>query len=107
MKTKLDYNRDDYNVVVRSERVSPHYNPVEVLFTPINKSVLVFDNVTRLKDNDLVMKLRMGIEINASMNKLIFRFSGDVLPEYITDLEKAVMYNRVITREIVKDVQKD
>jgi len=57
MTTKLDYNRESFNVVVKSELVSPFYNKVEMAIKPIKGHKLDTVAISNLSKTLIIKKL--------------------------------------------------
>lgn len=102
MTTKLDYNRDSYNVVVRSELVSPFLTNVEMVVRPINNHKLDTVAISNLDKTLMIKKLKAevgyeSVPINdINYERLIIKYAGDVLPEDIMYLEEVIKIQNCI-----------
>ncbi len=96
MTTKLDYNRNSYNVVVRSELVSPFLTNVEMVVRPIHNHKLDTVAISNLNKTLIIKKLKAevvyeSVPINdINYERLIIKYVGNVLPEDIVNLEEVV-----------------
>lgn len=61
MTTKLDFNRNSYNVVVRSESVSPSLTNVEMVVIPINNHKLDTVAISNLNKTLIIKKLKAEV----------------------------------------------
>lgn len=103
MTTKLDYNRESFNVVVKSELVSPFYNKVEMTVKPIKGHKLDTVAISNLSKTLIIKKLKAevgyeSVPINdINYERLIIKYAGDVLPKDIVNLEEVIkMQNCII-----------
>lgn len=102
MTTKLDYNRDSYNVVVRSELVSPFLTNVEMVVRPINNHKLDTVAISNLDKTLMIKKLKAevgyeSVPINdINYERLIIKYVGNVLPEDIVNLEEVIKMQNCI-----------
>lgn len=112
MQTKLNYNREQYNVVVRKELKTPFVTEVEVVFTPINNHRIVRENLKGIKDSSIMNRLHLSFDHRVdnihefNHEDLTFKYVGEVLPEDILELEDELKKNHVFNKEVV-NVQKD
>lgn len=102
MTTKLDYNRESFNVVVKSELVSPFYNKVEMTVKPIKGHKLDTVAISNLSKTLIIKKLKAevgyeSVPINdINYERLIIKYAGDVLPEDIVNLEEVIKMQNCI-----------
>lgn len=102
MTTRLDYNRNSYNVVVRSELVSPFLTNVEMVVRPINNHKLDTVAISNLNKTLLIKKLKAevvyeSVPINdINYERLIIKYVGNVLPEDIVNLEEVIKMQNCI-----------
>lgn len=102
MTTKLDYNRNSYNVVVRSELVSPFLTNVEMVVRPINNHKLDTVAISNLNKTLIIKKLKAevgyeSVPINdINYERLIIKYVGNVLPEDIVNLEEVIKMQNCI-----------
>lgn len=102
MTTKLDYNRNSYNVVVRSELVSPFLTNVEMVVRPINNNKLDTVAISNLNKTLIIKKLKAevgyeSVPINdINYERLIIKYVGNVLPEDIVNLEEVIKMQNCI-----------
>ncbi len=102
MTTKLDYNRNSYNVVVRSELVSPFLTNVEMVVRPIHNHKLDTVAISNLNKTLIIKKLKAevvyeSVPINdINYERLIIKYVGNVLPEDIVNLEEVVKMQNCI-----------
>lgn len=102
MKTNLDYNRESYNVVVRSELVSPFFNKVEMTVKPIKGHKLDTVAISNLSKTLIIKKLNAevvyeSVPVNGiQYERLTFKYAGDVLPEDIVNLEEVIKMQNCI-----------
>lgn len=112
MQTKLDYNREQYNVIVRRELKTPFVPEVEVVFTPIKSNRIVRENLKGIKDSKIMNRLHLSFDHrvdnihNFNHEDLKFKYVGEVLPEDILELEDELKKNHIFSKEVV-NVQKD
>ena len=112
MQTKLDYNREQYNVIVRKGLKTPFVTEVEVVFTPINNHCIVRENLKGIKDSSILNRLHLSFDHRVdnihefNHEDLTFKYVGGVLPEDILELEDELKKNHVFNKEVV-NVQKD
>ena len=102
MTTKLDYNRTSYNVVVKSELVSPFYNKVEMTVKPIKGHKLDTVAISNLSKTLIIKKLKAEVVYESipvkgiQYESLTFKYVGDVLPEDIVNLEEVIKMQNCI-----------
>lgn len=102
MATKLDFNRNSYNVVVRSELVSPYLTNVEMVVRPINGHKLDTVAISNLNKTLIIKKLKAevgyeSVPINdINYEHLIIKYAGNVLPEDIVNLEEVIKLQNCI-----------
>lgn len=102
MTTKLDYNRNSYNVVVRSELVSPFLTNVEMVVRPIYNHKLYTVAISNLNKTLIIKKLKAevvyeSVPINdINYERLIIKYAGNVLPEDIVNLEEVIKLQNCI-----------
>lgn len=102
MTTKLDYNRTSYNVVVKSELVSPFYNKVEMTVKPIKGHKLDTVAISNLSKTLIIKKLNAEVVYESipvkgiQYESLTFKYVGDVLPEDIVNLEEVIKMQNCI-----------
>ena len=112
MQTKLDYNREQYNVIVRRELKTPYVTEVEVVFTPINNHRIVRENLSGIKNSSIMNRLHLSFNHrvdnihNFSHEDLTFKYTGELYPEDIVELEDELKKNQGFNKEVV-NVQKD
>lgn len=112
MQTKLDYNREQYNVVVRKELKTPFVTEVEVIFTPIKSNRIVRENLKGIKDSSILNRLHLSFDhridnIHEFNNEdLTFKYVGELYPEDIVELEEELKKSHCFVKEVV-NVQKD
>lgn len=102
MTTKLDFNRNSYNVVVRSELVSPFLTNVEMVVRPINGHKLDTVAISNLSKTLIIKKLNAevvyeSVPVNGiQYERLIIKYVGNVLPEDIMYLEEVIKMQNCI-----------
>lgn len=102
MTTKLDFNRNSYNVVVRSELVSPYLTNVEMVVRPINSHKLDTVAISNLSKTLIIKKLNAEVVYESTpingiqYERLTFKYAGDVLPEDIVNLEEVIKMQNCI-----------
>lgn len=102
MTTKLDFNRNSYNVVVRSELVSPFLTNVEMVVRPINGHKLDTVAISNLSKTLIIKKLNAevvyeSVPVNGiQYERLIIKYVGNVLPEDIVNLEEVIKMQNCI-----------
>lgn len=102
MTTKLDYNRESFNVVVKSELVSPFYNKVEMTINPIKGHKLDTVAISNLSKTLIIKKLNAEVAYESTpingiqYERLTFKYSGDLLPEDIMYLEEVIKIQNCI-----------
>lgn len=102
MTTKLDFNRNSYNVVVRSELVSPYLTNVEMVVRPINGHKLDTVAISNLNKTLIIKKLNAevvyeSVPVNGiQYERLIIKYVGNVLPEDIVNLEEVIKMQNCI-----------
>ena len=102
MTTKLDYNRESFNVVVKSELVSPFYNKVEMTIKPIKGHKLDTVAISNLSKTLIIKKLNAEVVYESTpihgiqYERLTFKYAGDVLPEDIMYLEEVIKMQNCI-----------
>lgn len=102
MKTNLDYNRESFNVVVRSELVSPFFNKVEMTVKPIKGHKLDTVAISNLSKTLIIKKLNAevvyeSVPVNGvQYERLTFKYTGDVLPEDIVNLEEVIKMQKCV-----------
>lgn len=112
MQTKLDYNREQYNVVVRKELKTPFVTEVEVVFTPINNHRIVRENLSGIKNSSIMNRLHLSFDHRVynihefNHEDLTFKYTGELYPEDIVELEDELKKNQCFDKEVV-NVQKD
>lgn len=112
MQTKLDYNREQYNVVVRRELKTPYVSEVEVVFTPIKSNRIVGENLSGIKDSKIMNRLHLSFDHRIdnihdfNHEDLTFKYTGELYPEDVLELEDELKKNHVFNKEVA-NVQKD
>ena len=112
MQTKLDYNREQYNVIVRKELKTPSVSEVEVVFTPIKSNRIVRENLSGIKDSKIMNRLCLSFDHRVdnihefNHEDLTFKYAGELYPEDILGLEDELKKNHVFNKGVV-NVQKD
>lgn len=112
MQTKLDYNREQYNVVVRRELKTPYVTEVEVVFTPINNHRIVRENLSGIKNSSIMNRLHLSFDHRVANihefnhEDITFKYIGELYPEDIVELEDELKKNQCFVKEVV-NVQKD
>ena len=112
MRTKLDYNREQYNVVVRKELKTPFVTEVEVVFTPIKSNRLVRENLSGIKNSSIMNRLHLSFDHKVdnihefNHEDLTFKYIGELYPEDVLELEDELKKNHCFVKEVV-NVQKD
>lgn len=112
MQTKLNYNREQYNVVVRRELKTPFVSEVEVVFTPINNHRIVRENLKGIKDSSIMNRLHLSFDHRIdnihefNHEDLTFKYVGELYPEDIVELEEELKKSHCFVKEVV-NVQKD
>lgn len=112
MQTKLNYNREQYNVVVRKELKTPFVTEVEVVFTPIKSNRIVRENLSGIKNSSIMNRLHLSFDHRVdnihefNHEDLTFKYVGELYPEDILELEDELKKNHVFNKEVV-NVQKD
>nr|DAD74578.1 MAG TPA: hypothetical protein [Myoviridae sp. ctZgq1] len=102
MTTKLDFNRNSYNVVVRSELVSPYLTNVEMVVRPINSHKLDIVAISNLNKTLIIKKLNAEVAYESvpvkgiQYERLIIKYVGNVLPEDIVNLEEVIKMQNCI-----------
>lgn len=102
MTTKLDFNRNSYNVVVRSELVSPFLTNVEMVVRPINGHKLDTVAISNLSKTLIIKKLNAEVVYESvpvkgiQYERLIIKYVGNVLPEDIVNLEEVIKMQNCI-----------
>ena len=102
MTTKLDYSRKSFNVVVKSEIVSPFYNKVEMTVKPIKGHKLDTVAISNLSKTLIIKKLNAevvyeSVPVNGiQYERLIIKYVGNVLPEDIMYLEEVIKLQNCI-----------
>lgn len=102
MTTKLDYSRKSFNVVVKSEIVSPFYNKVEMTVKPIKGHKLDTVAISNLSKTLVVKKLNAEVVYESvpvkgiQYERLIIKYVGNVLPEDIMYLEEVIKLQNCI-----------
>lgn len=112
MQAKLNYNREQYNVIVRRELKTPYVSEVEVVFTPINNHHIVGENLSGIKDSKIMNRLHLSFDHRVdnihefNHEDLTFKYVGEVLPEDLLELEDELKMNHCFSKEVA-NVQKD
>lgn len=112
MQTKLNYNREQYNVVVRKELKTTFVTEVEVVFTPIKSNRIVRENLRGIKDSKIMNRLHLSFDHridnihNFNHEDLTFKYTGELYPEDVLELEDELKKNQCFSKEVV-NVQKD